>query len=89
MDSDYQKTPLGWAKDKMLVPQIKKTLDSTDGRDYIFTISVQGHGDYPEVMPEGYNTSIKVSNFLIRRNRHSLNTMSIRCMRWTHLSVNL
>lgn len=63
MDSDYQKTPLGWAKDKMLVPQIKKTLDSTDGRDYIFTISVQGHGDYPEVMPEGYNTSIKVSNF--------------------------
>lgn len=63
MDSDYQKTPLGWAKDKMLVPQIKKTLDSTEGRDYIFTISVQGHGDYPEVMPEGYNTSIKVSNF--------------------------
>lgn len=47
----------------MLVPQIKKTLDSTDGRDYIFTISVQGHGDYPDVMPEGYNTSIKVSNF--------------------------
>ena len=63
MDSDYQKTPLGWAKDKMLVPQIKKTLDSTDGRDYIFTISVQGHGDYPSQMPENYNPEIKVENF--------------------------
>ena len=63
MSSDYQKTPMGWAKDKMLVPQIRKTLDSTEGSDYIFTISVQGHGDYPEVMPEGYIPSIKVENF--------------------------
>lgn len=39
MDSDYQKTPLGWAKDKMLTAQIKKALDSTEGADYIFTIS--------------------------------------------------
>ncbi len=63
MSSDYQKTPMGWAKDKMLVPQIRKTLDSTESSDYIFTISVQGHGDYPEVMPEGYIPSIKVENF--------------------------
>ena len=63
MSSDYQKTPMGWAKDKMLVPQIRNTLDSTEGSDYIFTISVQGHGDYPEVMPEGYIPSIKVENF--------------------------
>ena len=63
MDSDYQKTPLGWAKDKILVPQIAKTLDSTEGYDYIFTISVQGHGDYPEVMPEGYIPAINVSGF--------------------------
>ena len=35
------------AKDKMLTAQIKKALDSTEGADYIFTISVQGHGDYP------------------------------------------
>ena len=31
--------------------------------DYIFTISVQGHGDYPAVMPEGYIPSVKVSGF--------------------------
>ena len=63
MSSDYQKTPLGWAKDKMLVPEIRKTLDSTENMDYIFTISVQGHGDYPAVMPEGYIPSVKVSGF--------------------------
>ena len=64
MSSDYQKTPLGWAKDKMLVPEIRKTLDSTENMDYIFTISVQGHGDYPAVMPEGYIPSVKVSGFI-------------------------
>ncbi len=63
MDSNYQKTPLGWAKDKMLVPEIAKTLDSTDNMDYIFTISVQGHGDYPDTMPDGYIPSITVSDF--------------------------
>ena len=63
MSSDYQKTPLGWAKDKMLVPEIRKTLDSTENMDYIFTISVQGHGDYPAVMPYGYIPSVKVSGF--------------------------
>ena len=63
MSSDYQKTQLGWAKDKMLVPEIRKTLDSTENMDYIFTISVQGHGDYPAVMPEGYIPSVKVSGF--------------------------
>lgn len=64
MDSDYQKTPLGWAKDKMLTAQIKKALDSTEGADYIFTISVQGHGDYPTTMPEGFIPGITVSGFL-------------------------
>ena len=63
MDSDYQKTPLGWAKDKMLTAQIKKALDSTEGADYIFTISVQGHGDYPTTMPEGFIPGITVSGF--------------------------
>ena len=63
MDSDYQKTPLGWAKDKMLTALIKKALDSTEGADYIFTISVQGHGDYPTTMPEGFIPGITVSGF--------------------------
>ncbi|MDD5901634.1 MAG: LTA synthase family protein [Lachnospiraceae bacterium] len=44
----YRTTPLGWAKDEILTPQILKALSSTDGRDFIYAISVQGHGAYPE-----------------------------------------
>ncbi len=34
-------------KDHILTKEIIKTLDATDETDYIYTISVQGHGDYP------------------------------------------
>lgn len=40
-------TPEGWAKDKILTEEIIKTLKSTEEPDYIYTISVQGHGSYP------------------------------------------
>lgn len=40
-------TPEGWAKDKYLKDEILKTLKSTDSPDYVYTISVQGHGSYP------------------------------------------
>lgn len=42
-------TPNGWAKDKYLVGSIMDCLNSTEKEpDYIYTISVQGHGKYPE-----------------------------------------
>lgn len=37
----------GWAKDKYLTGEILKALKDTKGPDYIYTISVQGHGSYP------------------------------------------
>jgi hypothetical protein len=40
-------TETGWMKDKVLTGEIMKTLQSTDEPDYIYTISVQGHGSYP------------------------------------------
>ena len=46
--SDYETTYMGWAKDKILTEQIGTVLDSTTGADMIYTISVQGHGAYPE-----------------------------------------
>lgn len=53
-------TPMSWAKDKFLTSEIIDTLKSTENQDYIYTISVQGHGSYPtEPMLE--NTKIKVS----------------------------
>jgi len=41
------KTPKNWAKDTVLTQQIEDALASTKGPDYIYTISVQGHGAYP------------------------------------------
>ena len=47
--NDLEYTPLGWAKDGVLIDSIMNCLESTENQqDYIYTISVQGHGDYPE-----------------------------------------
>ena len=41
-------TPQNWAKDSILTSQILKALDVTEGQsDFVFTVSVQGHGKYP------------------------------------------
>ena len=42
------RTPKNWAKDYVLTQQITDALKSTKGSDYIYTISVEGHGAYPE-----------------------------------------
>ena len=44
---DVAKTPKNWAKDTVLTGCILDALNSTKGRDMIYTISVQGHGKYP------------------------------------------
>ena len=41
------KTPKNWAKDRVLTECITDALKSTESRDMIYTISVQGHGKYP------------------------------------------
>ena len=45
--SNVVKTPRNWAKDHVLIDEILTALDSTENADYIYTISVQGHGKYP------------------------------------------
>lgn len=44
---DVPKTPKNWAKDSILTEQITMAMESTEAHDYIYTISVQGHGKYP------------------------------------------
>lgn len=44
---DIERNPTGWCKDKVLVGEIEKVLDSSIGSDFVYTISVQGHGKYP------------------------------------------
>ncbi len=40
-------TSTGWAKDNILTQEIVKALKSSKGKDFVYTISVQGHGKYP------------------------------------------
>ncbi|MBQ2729520.1 MAG: LTA synthase family protein [Clostridia bacterium] len=49
----YEKNQLGWAKDYVLEDEIITALDSTKGQDFVFAVSVQGHGKYPEKPVEG------------------------------------
>jgi len=42
------KTPKNWAKDSVLIGEIQAALASTESEDLVYTISVQGHGQYPE-----------------------------------------
>ena len=60
MKDENQKNSLGWTKDSVLTDEIVKCLDSTEGPDYVYTISVQGHGDYPSE-PVLENPEITVS----------------------------
>ena len=41
-------TPRGWAKDDVLDDVMIDRMAQTEGRDYITTITVQGHGRYPK-----------------------------------------
>lgn len=43
-----ERNALNWAKDKILYPEIVTALDSTPGPDFVFAVSVQGHGKYPD-----------------------------------------
>lgn len=40
-------TENGWLKDEILIEHIMDCLNSTARQDFIYTISVQGHGEYP------------------------------------------
>lgn len=59
---DVKHTQKDWEKDDVLTGEIMKTLESTEGKDFIFTVSVQGHGRYPDVLDEeNYDYPIRVT----------------------------
>lgn len=45
---NVQYNPIGWACDGVLTDIITEALDSTENQDFVFTITVQSHGVYPE-----------------------------------------
>ena len=68
----YEKNERGWVKDKVLTKYIKKALDSTDGSDLVYTISVQGHSAYPGDAFELYDFPIKVKGNLSDLDKNQL-----------------
>ncbi len=58
MDLEY--TPVSWVKDKVLTKEIIGAMQATEGKDFVFTISVQGHGKYPTEFTgeENYNVFV-------------------------------
>ena len=60
---NYELNEKGWVKDLILADYIEKALDSTEGSDLVYTISVQGHSSYP-TDTENYDFPIKVTSTL-------------------------
>ncbi len=44
--NDVEYTPTGWAKDNVLTGQILSALENDANKDFIYTITVQSHGQY-------------------------------------------
>ena len=61
--SGYELNERNWIKDKILTKYIKRALDSTEGSDLVYTVTVQGHSSYP-TDAENYDFPIKVSGNL-------------------------
>lgn len=47
MDTQDDTNEIGWMRDRNLTKYITEALDSTEQQDFVFTVSVQGHGSYP------------------------------------------
>lgn len=44
----YELNASGWPKDEVLVSEIRRALNSTREKDFVYAITVQGHGAYPQ-----------------------------------------
>ncbi len=59
---NVETTQKNWEKDNVLTEEVMKALESTDEQDFVFTVSVQGHGRYPsELDYENYDYPITVT----------------------------
>ncbi len=45
--NNVERNPLNWADDSCLTGEITKAMNSTKEQDFVFAVSVQGHGKYP------------------------------------------
>ncbi len=61
--NNLEYTKYNWAKDKVLTGEILKALDSTKKQDFVFAVSVQGHGIYPSDITD--EMDISASSYII------------------------
>lgn len=67
---DFETTPYGWCKDKVLTEEIMTALTYTDEEKgvtadnprFVWTVSVQGHGAYPSEPIAGSDNVIKIQS---------------------------
>lgn len=53
---DLEYTGAGWAKDECLIDEIIGSMESTENQDFIYTITVEGHGKYSSKVLDGTET---------------------------------
>lgn len=58
---NYEVNPTDWAKDECLIDEITGMINYSTEKDFIYCISVQGHGEYPEDTSD-LDLQIKVTN---------------------------
>ena len=57
--NDIERNPVGWAKDSCLINEIISSMNATEERDFIYTITVQAHGKYPtEKLDDGRKITV-------------------------------
>lgn len=60
--SGAEKNPLGWADDSVLTRYVMSAMDSTEGSDFVYCVTVQAHGKYPVVPFEGVDETVTATS---------------------------
>ena len=68
-------TPMNWAKDVVLTEEIQRALNFTEEPDFVYAVSVQGHGSYPSDPEMNYERHVTVASSVIE-NESYLNQIS-------------
>ncbi len=61
--ADITTTPQGWIKDECLTGEIVKVLTTTAEPDFVFAVSVQGHGPFTTELTEELDIQVTTSPF--------------------------
>ena len=56
MMTNIERNILTFCTDDVLVGEIESALNSTEGQDFVFTVSVEGHGGYPDYNLQSFYT---------------------------------